>query len=232
MARRVLSEGSEAGRRARLRREQAHLDRDQRHALPPAKPEELPHLGRHRARRLRLLGEGSAARHPPEGARRDRHASSSASSTSGLAELGDKLGPMLWQFAPFKRFDEDDFGKFLDAAAARTRWTEAQPCRRDSPSRASTRSAFVELARDSGVAIVYVDAEGWPSIADLTGDVVYARLQRGDDTLAAAYPPANSILGWPRQDLGERVSARRPSAARHRRSREDDASRRVHLLHP
>ena len=33
---------------------------------------------------------------------------------SGLAELGDKLGPVLWQFAPFKRFDEDDFGKFLE----------------------------------------------------------------------------------------------------------------------
>ena len=32
-----------------LRHEQAHLDRDQRHPLPPAKPEELPHLGRHRA---------------------------------------------------------------------------------------------------------------------------------------------------------------------------------------
>ena len=33
--------------------------------------------------------------------------------TSGLLELGDKLGPILWQFAPFKRFDDDDFGKFL-----------------------------------------------------------------------------------------------------------------------
>ena len=33
---------------------------------------------------------------------------------SGLAELGDKLGPLLWQFAPFKRFDKEDFGTFLD----------------------------------------------------------------------------------------------------------------------
>ena len=33
---------------------------------------------------------------------------------SGLIELGDKLGPVVWQFAPFKRFDEDDFGKFLE----------------------------------------------------------------------------------------------------------------------
>ena len=33
---------------------------------------------------------------------------------SGLAELGDKLGPVLWQFAPFKKFDAEDFGRFLD----------------------------------------------------------------------------------------------------------------------
>ena len=32
---------------------------------------------------------------------------------SGLSELGDKLGPILWQFAPFKQFDEEDFAKFL-----------------------------------------------------------------------------------------------------------------------
>ena len=32
---------------------------------------------------------------------------------SGIAELGDKLGPILWQFAPTKKFDADDFGAFL-----------------------------------------------------------------------------------------------------------------------
>ncbi|HEV7463748.1 MAG TPA: DUF72 domain-containing protein, partial [Methyloceanibacter sp.] len=30
----------------------------------------------------------------------------------------------------------------------------------------------------------------YPAIADLTGDVVYARLQKGSDALLAAYPPA------------------------------------------
>ena len=33
---------------------------------------------------------------------------------SGVTELGDKLGPLLWQFAPFKKFDEADFGGFLE----------------------------------------------------------------------------------------------------------------------
>ena len=32
---------------------------------------------------------------------------------SGITELGDKLGPLLWQFAPYKKFDPDDFGAFL-----------------------------------------------------------------------------------------------------------------------
>ena len=32
---------------------------------------------------------------------------------SGIAELGDKLGPLLWQLAATKQFDPDDFGAFL-----------------------------------------------------------------------------------------------------------------------
>ena len=32
----------------------------------------------------------------------------------GLTELGDKLGPILWQFAPTKKFDSSDFEAFLD----------------------------------------------------------------------------------------------------------------------
>jgi uncharacterized protein YecE (DUF72 family) len=107
---------------------------------------------------------------------------------SGLAELGDRLGPILWQFAPFKRFDEDDFGKFLDLLPHELDGQELnQVVEVRHASFAIPR--FAELARDAGVTIAYVDAEGWPNIADLTGDVVYARLQRGDDAHAAAYPP-------------------------------------------
>jgi len=107
---------------------------------------------------------------------------------SGLAELGDRLGPILWQFAPFKRFDEDDFAKFLDLLPHELDGQELnQVVEVRHASFAIPR--FAELARDAGVTIAYVDAEGWPNIADLTGDVVYARLQRGDDALAAAYPP-------------------------------------------
>jgi len=107
---------------------------------------------------------------------------------SGLAELGPKLGPILWQFAPFKRFDEDDFGKFLDLLPHELYGQKLNHVVEGRHASFAT-PRFAELARDAGVTIAYVDAEGWPNIADLTGDVVYARLQRGDDALAAAYPP-------------------------------------------
>ena len=34
--------------------------------------------------------------------------------TQGIVELGDRLGPILWQFMPTKKFDEADFASFLD----------------------------------------------------------------------------------------------------------------------
>ena len=61
--------------------------------------------------------------------------------------------------------------------------------------RASLSPDFVKLLRDDGTSVAYTDAETWPSIADLTGDVVYARLQRGDDALDAAYPP-KTLDAW------------------------------------
>src|SRR5262249_47147092 len=47
---------------------------------------------------------------------------------------------------------------------------------------------FIKLLRESGVGAVFTEAEDSPSIADFTGDVVYARLQRGDDAIPTAYP--------------------------------------------
>src|SRR6476659_8382040 len=38
---------------------------------------------------------------------------------TGVLELGDRLGPLLWQFAPTKKFDPADFGKFLELLPAK-----------------------------------------------------------------------------------------------------------------
>lgn len=107
---------------------------------------------------------------------------------SGLAELGPKLGPVLWQFAPFKKFDRDDFARFLEHLP---RDLEGLKLRHViEPRHASFRTPeFIGLLRDNEMSAAYTDAEVWPAIADVTADVVYARLQRGDDRLAAAYKP-------------------------------------------
>ena len=109
---------------------------------------------------------------------------------SGLAELGEKLGPLLWQFAPFKQFDAADFARFLEHlprdldGLKLNHVVEARHASFRTP-------AFIKLLRDAGASAAFTDATTWPSIADITGDIVYARLQRGDDALEAAYPPAD-----------------------------------------
>jgi uncharacterized protein YecE (DUF72 family) len=107
---------------------------------------------------------------------------------SGLDELGDKLGPVLWQFAPFKQFDEADFGAFLGHLPETLdgrKLSHVVEVRHDS----FEDPAFIRLLRDHGVSPVYVDSEDYPSIPDLTGDVVYARLQRGNDAIETGYAP-------------------------------------------
>ena len=113
---------------------------------------------------------------------------------SGLAELGGKLGPVLWQFAPFKKFDAEDFARFLDHLPRELDGLQLNHV--IEPRHASFASpSFVKLMRDAGTSVVFTDAETWPSISDVTGDVIYARLQRGDDKLEAAYP-AKELDEW------------------------------------
>ena len=107
---------------------------------------------------------------------------------SGVLELGDRLGPVLWQFAPTKKFDEADFGAFLEQLPMKIdgrRLRHVVEVRHDS----FCTPAFIALLRKFGVPVVFTDHRTYPAIADVTGDFVYARLQRGDDTLEAAYPP-------------------------------------------
>jgi uncharacterized protein YecE (DUF72 family) len=107
----------------------------------------------------------------------------------GLAELGDRLGPILWQFMGTKRFEPNDFQAFL---ALLPHTVGGVPLRHAvEPRHESFRdSAFVEMARAAGVAIVFAEADEHPCIADLSGDFVYARLQRSREEEATGYPAA------------------------------------------
>jgi len=113
---------------------------------------------------------------------------------SGVTELGEHLGPLLWQFAPTKKFDPADFGGFLELLPQKLGATALRhviEVRHES----FCTAEFVGLLRRFAMPAVYTDHARYPNIADLTGDFVYARLQRGKDTVPTAYPPKD-IAAW------------------------------------
>ena len=104
----------------------------------------------------------------------------------GLAELGDKLGPILWQFMATKRFEPDDFRAFLGLLPCKVAGVKLRHV--VEPRHESFRDpAFVAMARAAGVAIAFADSEEFPCIADLSGDFAYARLQRSRAEAATGY---------------------------------------------
>jgi len=107
----------------------------------------------------------------------------------GIVELGDKLGPILWQFMATKQFEPEDFGAFLrllPAAQAGVPLRHAVQVRHES----FAVPAFVEMARAAGVAIVFADSASYPAIADVAGEFVYARLESAEEVNPAGYAPA------------------------------------------
>jgi uncharacterized protein YecE (DUF72 family) len=113
---------------------------------------------------------------------------------SGVTELGPKLGPLLWQFAPFKKFEEADFGGFLELLPNKFNGHHLRhvvEVRHDS----FLTPEFVALLRKFSIPVVFTDHVEYPSIADVTGNFVYARLQQGKDTVPTAYPP-KEISAW------------------------------------
>lgn len=108
---------------------------------------------------------------------------------SGLAELGDKLGPVLWQFAPTKRFDPLDFEAFLKLLPSQVQGLALRhvlDVRHDS----FKVPEFLALARRYKAATVFTDSDDYPSFADLTSDFLYARLMRAQSHLPQGFEPA------------------------------------------
>ncbi len=113
---------------------------------------------------------------------------------SGPLELGDKLGPLLWQFAPTKKFDASDFGAFLallphKVGSAKLR--HVVEVRHDT----FCTPEFIKLAREHNVPIVFAEHETYPAIPDITGDFIYARLQKGKDEVQTGYAP-KALDAW------------------------------------
>ena len=106
---------------------------------------------------------------------------------SGIGELGPKLGPLLWQFMPTKRFDADDFEAFLDLLP---RTVEGIALRHAMEVRhpSFVSAEFVTLLRDAGVALVVADtAKRFPFLDDVTADFVYVRLHGDEELYTSGY---------------------------------------------
>lgn len=113
---------------------------------------------------------------------------------SGITELGTRLGPLLWQFQPAKKFDEADFGKFLELLPSTfdgKKLRHVVEVRNDS----FKTPAFIRLLKTFNTAVVFSEHAIYPAIADITSDFVYARLQKGKDNIKAGYPPKD-IAAW------------------------------------
>jgi uncharacterized protein YecE (DUF72 family) len=115
----------------------------------------------------------------------------------GLAELGDKLGPINWQFMATKAFDPADFEGFLKLLP---RELEGRPLRHALEVRHDSfhDPAFADLARRYGTAVVYAKGEGFPEIEAETADFTYARLMESREDEETGYSAAE-LDAWARR---------------------------------
>lgn len=113
---------------------------------------------------------------------------------SGFTALGEKLGPILWQFAPTRKFEPDNFAAFLallpkelNGIALR----HALEVRHES----FLTPDFIALARKHNAAIAHADSAKYPLIADATADFVYMRLQRTEERVTTGYT-SRALKQW------------------------------------
>jgi uncharacterized protein YecE (DUF72 family) len=112
----------------------------------------------------------------------------------GVLELGDKLGPINWQFPPTKAFDPGDMAAFLALLPAQSQGMALRHVLevRHESFRCET---FVTLARQHRVAIAVAGDSQHPQIADVTAPFVYARIMGTRDDHAQGYSPA-ALKAW------------------------------------
>jgi len=104
----------------------------------------------------------------------------------GFGVLGPKLGPILWQFAPFKRFDRDDIASFIDLLPETLDGIALRHAI-EPRHKSFDDEKFFELCRPRNVAVVFEDSDDYPLIEANTADFTYARLQRMSEDEPTGY---------------------------------------------
>lgn len=108
---------------------------------------------------------------------------------SGLDRLGAKLGPILWQLPPTKKYEPDDFRAFLDLLPERSgdrTLRHAVELRHPS----FKDAGVVECCRDRNIAIVLAGDSDYPLIADQTADFSYLRIMGTTEGHPLGYAPS------------------------------------------
>lgn len=111
---------------------------------------------------------------------------------SGVLELGDKLGPILWQFPATRTFDPAALRPFLEALPSNHKHVvETQHASFADP-------AWSALLREFNVAPAIVESDKHTMLTDLTADFVYARLERNQADAPEGYDTA-ALDAWARR---------------------------------
>jgi uncharacterized protein YecE (DUF72 family) len=107
----------------------------------------------------------------------------------GITELGAKLGPILWQLAATKKFEAEDMAAFLKLLPNEQ---DGVPLRHAIEPRHDSFDdpAFFAMAREAGAAVVFAEAEKYPTFAEQTAGFTYARIQTAREELPEGYSDA------------------------------------------
>jgi uncharacterized protein YecE (DUF72 family) len=113
---------------------------------------------------------------------------------SGIAELGDKLGPILWQLMPSAKFDAGNLDSFYRLLP---REVGSRPLRHviDARHESFASAESLELAQRYGVTIAHLDAEKHPPVAHAQSDLAYLRLMRSQSGADTGYARGD-IAKW------------------------------------
>jgi uncharacterized protein YecE (DUF72 family) len=129
---------------------------------------------------------------------------------SGLFNLREKLGPILWQFPPNFKYDEERMRAFLELLPRDTAAASVIARKRDAFMKGRTRlgidanrplryaieirhdsfldQSFIDLLREYKAAVVIAEtARRWPMIQDITADFIYMRLHGDTEIYRSAY---------------------------------------------
>jgi uncharacterized protein YecE (DUF72 family) len=137
---------------------------------------------------------------------------------SGVANLREKLGPLLWQLPPMLGFDAERLERFFAVLPRDTDQAASLARRRNEKVRGRARlaygdnrplrhalevrhpsfvdPAFVALLRRHRIALVVADTAGkWPFAEDVTADFIYMRLHGDKKIYVSGYTPA-ALAHW------------------------------------